>query len=204
LHVQANKLTTLAKEISHLQQLEILDISWNQITALPEKIGAIKTLKNLNITGTGIKQIPPSLAQLDHLETIAYTYGREGDWYKLSWLALLIGEYQESIDALLRIRPAVDGPYLNHSMDSRLALAYVLNNEWDKAITVFDSWERRIKPPFMEVKEWCITTILEDIALLKKAGITHSDFEDVKTLFDANPERPVFEDVKLISTNKNN
>lgn len=136
------------------------------------------------------------------LRRSAYTYGREGDWYKLSWIALLVGEYHESINASLKIRPAIDSPYLNHAMDSRLALAYVLNNEWDKAIAVFDSWEKRIKPPFMEVKEWCITTVFEDIALLEAATITHPDFEKVEILLSSNLEAPVFEDVRLIDSDK--
>lgn len=198
-------------QLDHLETITIDNWSFSDydISLLKETL-PIETLSlEVSIGRPGVKdtlaynygvanELPKAFLSL---KQSAYAYGQERDWYKLSWVALLVEEYQASIDASLKIRP--DETWLvTIGVDSRLALAYILNNEWGMAVPIFERWIG-IKPPFQDTQIRCINTILKDIALLKKAGITHPDFEKVKTLFDADDEAPVFEDVKLIISNKN-
>jgi len=98
-------------------------------------------------------------------------------WFKLSWLALHVNKPEEAIHAAkktLEINPKAQ------SVETNLALGYLLNNQWPKAEKFYLKWQGKMFP---NDKRLCDEVFLQDISDLEAAGITHPDFEKVKQLF---------------------
>jgi len=108
-------------------------------------------------------------------------------WSKLSFYALYASKPKEAIAAALKTKEL--NPNAFH-VDTNLALGYLLNNQWLKAETIYLKWKGQI---FLEEdvsskkgKAWDMV-FLEDIADLEAVGITHTDFEKVKQMFNGSP-----------------
>ncbi|MCD4747011.1 MAG: hypothetical protein K8R58_12005, partial [Bacteroidales bacterium] len=96
-------------------------------------------------------------------------------WFNLSYYALFVNEYKEAIqaaDTTLKIKPEAT------SVKTNLALAYLLNNQWEKAKSVY----LELKNEFD--KEAVNEVYLKDIKELEEAGINPDAFEKFKKLLN--------------------
>ena len=99
------------------------------------------------------------------------------NWFNLSFYALFVGKPQEAINAAqktLDIEPEAT------SVETNLALGYLLNNQWAEAKEIYLKWKGK---HFLDDDRLCDEVFLLDIADLEKAGVEHPDFEKVKALF---------------------
>ncbi len=99
----------------------------------------------------------------------AYFYGG------LSYNYLFVNKPIEAIKSAkqtLDLEPKFISVYTN------LALAYVLNNEFDKAKTIYLHWKDKQDQEGRNFKKM----FLEDIQMLESVGIIHSDFEKVREI----------------------
>lgn len=101
------------------------------------------------------------------------------NWYGLSWYCLFVGKYTEAINAAeksLELAPEMI------SVETNLALGYLLNNQFDKAKPIYQKWKNNKK--FSDRDEGPAKAIfLKDIEDLESAKITHADFEEVRKIF---------------------
>ena len=67
----------------------------------------------------------------------------------------------------------------NVSIETNLALGYLLNNQYPQAEAIYLKWKGK---SFPDDERNCNDTFLQDIAVLEAAGITHPNFEKVKQL----------------------
>ena len=99
-------------------------------------------------------------------------------YYDLSFCALFAGDYAKAIKSAqkaLQLNPRMI------EVEANLALAYMLNDQYDEAETVYLKWKGR---KFKSVdRDTADKVFLIDIAELEDAGIEHRDFERVKRLF---------------------
>ena len=98
--------------------------------------------------------------------------------YDLSFCALFAGDYAKAIKSAqkaLQLNPRMI------EVEANLALAYMLNDQYDEAETVYLKWKGK---KFKSVdRDTADKVFLSDIAELEDAGIEHRDFERVKRLF---------------------
>jgi WD40 repeat protein len=106
-------------------------------------------------------------------------YGDDSQlWYRLSYYALFVNEYQVAMNAALKTLE------LDHSKDgvkTNLALAYLLNNEWEKAKQIYLDYKDKYFNDYLKISN---DIFLEDIDALQSAGITHPDFKKVRILLN--------------------
>jgi tetratricopeptide (TPR) repeat protein len=202
-----NKLTTLPPELWDMEQLTHLILPSNLFTSLPTGITKLKNLKELNLYDNPIpadelerlrEQLPNCLVVGEGYKELLEKYSREkkygqaytyqlkvlekdsanyNNWYSLSFYALFADQPQEAVRAAkktLELRPDAQ------SVESNLALGYLLNNQWSEAEKIY---LKRKGQQFTDGKRLWDEVFLTDIAALEAAGITHPDFEKVKQLF---------------------
>lgn len=202
-----SNLTEIPKNIYQLTELETLDLRDNQITKLPDEIKKLIHLQELKIGDnpinvqelSRIRELLPDCA-IDIFGDNYYSqsYASKGkydiaclilnektkkkpsnynNWYNLSWYSLFIDKPKEAIKAaeqVLNLEPKkVD-------VETNLALAYVLDNQWAKAEEIYLKWKGK---NFPNNNNLCDNIFLKDITDLEKAGIKHRDFDKVKRLF---------------------
>jgi tetratricopeptide (TPR) repeat protein len=100
-------------------------------------------------------------------------------WFNLSFYSLFVKKYDEAIFAAqksLEINPDAK------SVETNLALGYLLNNQWNEAEEIFLRWRGKIFPDDQD-RQLCDDIFLGDIKALEDAGIHHPDFEKVKEMF---------------------
>ena len=136
----------------------------------------IWTIKQLSATYSSLQDYKKaySFAQkATELEAENYS-----NWFGLSFYALFVGKPQETIQAAKKTlelnKDAV-------SVETNLALGYLLNNEYAEAEKIYLKWKGK---NFSDDERLCDEVFLADIADLEKAGISHSDFEKVRKLFE--------------------
>ncbi len=98
------------------------------------------------------------------------------NWFNHSFNCLFVGKYKEAIQSAqksLELKPERTDVITN------LVLGYVLNNEWNKAETLYLEWKDK---KFPEDKRLTNEIFLKDIQDLEEAGISHPDFEKVKKM----------------------
>lgn len=118
--------------------------------------------------------------------TSAYSFAKKASvmepknayvWFDLSWYALLVNDPLEAIQAAqktLEINPDAI------TVNTNLALGYLLSNQWNKAEEIYNTWKGKEYPG--DIESWDLV-FLQDIEVLKESGINHPDFEKVKDLF---------------------
>ncbi|MFH0734189.1 MAG: tetratricopeptide repeat protein [bacterium] len=123
----------------------------------------------------------------------AYSFGKkliekDGDnyenWYNLSYSSLFVGKPNEAI------RYAQESISLNSkkkSIESYLALGYLLNNQWGEAEKIYLRWKGK-KFPSEEMQ--CDKMFLADIKDLEEAKITNVNFEKVKKILTDDTYKP--------------
>jgi tetratricopeptide (TPR) repeat protein len=131
-----------------------------------------------------IKQLSYTYSDLNDYKS-AYSFATKAteleaenysNWFSLSFYALFVGKPQEAIQAAkktLELNPEAV------SVETNLALGYVLNNQYAEAEKIYLKWKGK---NFPNDKRLCDEIFLADIAALEQAGITHPDFEKVKKL----------------------
>ncbi|MBN2893362.1 MAG: leucine-rich repeat domain-containing protein [Bacteroidales bacterium] len=98
-------------------------------------------------------------------------------FFNLSWYALFVNKPEEAITSAqksLELAPDETGAYTN------LALAYVLNNQYENAEPIYLEWKDKQYDDDRIWKE----VFLQDIADLEAVGIKHKDFEKVRKLLE--------------------
>ena len=102
--------------------------------------------------------------------------GYFGYWSALSKYAWFAGEAGVAIEAAqksLELFPE------NEQVETKLALSYLLNDQWVEAERVYLKWKGK---SFPNRSESANDIFLKDIAELESAGIRHPDFEKVRAL----------------------
>jgi hypothetical protein len=93
---------------------------------------------------------------------------------------LFVGKYEEAIQAALKslqLKPE------KLTVETNLALGYLLSNQWGMALKIYEKWKGKTFPDDTE-KRICDVVFLKDIEDLEAAGISHPDFKKVKELFN--------------------
>ena len=142
------------------------------------------------------KKIP--WCTIDWVPPHAQTYFREGNYEKafevqqyeilmdssiynhyfsLSYYALFVGGYDLAIEAVNKTL-ALEPKAL--SVETNLALAYLLSNQWEKAKAIYEKWKDKNWPNGRS----CNVSFLKDIEDLETAGISHPDFAKVRQIIE--------------------
>lgn len=100
----------------------------------------------------------------------------EAYWYIHCINCLYAGKPLEAIEAAEK---AIEMEPVAKSFESKLALGYLLSNQWKKAEQVYQKWDGQT---FSDIRQPCRQKFLEDIVDLEKAGITHIDFQKVREM----------------------
>ena len=198
--LSGTQLAVLSPEIGQLKNMITLDLRNNQLNALPPEIGQLKNLKNLFLTNNDL--VVSSLAQIrsmlpncridfDYMITAIslFSSNRYQDAYEMQKVAVLeddknplawsfLSEYalyaRQPQEAIAAAKKALALNLSTRTLESYLALGYLLNNQWPEA-------EERYLKMAQYDKLW-IDVFLSDIATLEAAGITHPDFAKVKAM----------------------
>jgi len=99
-------------------------------------------------------------------------------YWNLSWYSLFANKPQQAITSAkksLELAPEKEGVYSN------LVLAYVLNNEFEKAKEIY----LRFKNEQYDKEQSWKEVFINDLDDLSKSGITHPDFSKVKALLNS-------------------
>ena len=207
LDLAGKKLTDFPAEVFKQPQLEVLLLNQNELTSLPAQIGKLKNLTTLDLRMNPIgneamekiKQLLPNctipgFSDRELLQKYreakyypkAYDYQKKvlekdstdyKDWYNLSFYALFAGKPGEAISAAqktLELNPEAQG------VETYLASAYLLNNQWPEAEKIYLKWKGK---SFPGDERLCDEVFLQAIKDLEDAHITHPDFEKVKRMF---------------------
>ncbi len=103
--------------------------------------------------------------------------GNPDNHFSLSYYALFVGEYDKAIAAArktLAMKPS------DVAVESNLAFAYLLSNQFGPAEEIFKKWKGKKFAP--EDQENANVLFLKDLADLEAAGIQHPDFAKVRAL----------------------
>ncbi len=146
----------MPKEIGNLTNLTFLYLAWNKLITLPKEIGKLTNLTEIDITWDELETIPIEILDLncfsgDDYANIGIIFSNNKEYENayqtmkvatekkpknsfnysnLSWFSLFVNKPEEAIIAAkksLELEPEETVAYTN------LALAYVLNNEFEKA-----------------------------------------------------------------------
>lgn len=66
----------LPAEISCLNKLEFLDLSFNKMRNLPDEIASLSSLRSLKVANNKLVELPPELSSLLRLENLDLSYNR--------------------------------------------------------------------------------------------------------------------------------
>ncbi|HMQ86859.1 MAG TPA: hypothetical protein PKB07_04715 [Flavilitoribacter sp.] len=102
--------------------------------------------------------------------------GYFGYWSNLSKYAWFTGETEMAVRAAqksLELFPK------NQQVETKLALSYLLNNQWEEAERIYLKWKGK---SFSNRSEPANNIFLKDIDDLEAAGIRHPDFEKARAL----------------------
>jgi tetratricopeptide (TPR) repeat protein len=192
LNLSRNQLTRLPEEIRNLAQLRILDLSYNPLSKatlttiraqLPWCEVRFDTSQNKRGQDRAAYVYSPEKRHLttyrDQEQVVKQYPDYYIEWFKLSWDALLAGEYERAVTAAhktLELNPAAV------MVETNLALGYLLSNHWPEAENIYLKWKGKQFPDDV-MHRLCDDLFLKDIDDLQKAGITHPDLERVKALF---------------------
>jgi hypothetical protein len=206
---QMNELPAEICQLTNLEILDLSN-AWtmgNQLRSLPQDIGQLKNLNYLNLYGNPIsvaeieriqlllpactikynfqayaaecfknKQFAAAFAaQVKESELYSQDYNV---FFNLSWYALFSGRPQEAIVAA---RKTMEFKPNAQTVETNLALGYLLDNQWAEAEKIYLRWKKQEFPP--DGKRLWDSVFLQDIADLEAAGITHPDFEKVRNMF---------------------
>lgn len=104
-------------------------------------------------------------------------------WFNLSFFALYNDAPKVAIKAA-RQTLVIDSSRL--SVETNLALGYLLDNQWGAAKKIYKKWQGKTFP---DTQEECNPIFLKDIADLEKAGVSHKNFKKVKKLLGSPEEK---------------
>ncbi len=195
------------KSLTLLPQLEIIYLRDLGLTSLPDAVLGLKKLKTLVLKNNDEgkktpnnfsekeqekirKLLPNCEIQFSEKDNYQETFKNQeqavkkdstdyNKYFNLSFYALFVGKPQEAIQAAkktLELSPEAV------SVETNLALGYLLNNQYTEAEKIYLKWKGKNFPDNKD-KRLCDEMFLADIADLEKSGITHPDFEKVKRLF---------------------
>jgi WD40 repeat protein len=100
------------------------------------------------------------------------------DCSDLTFRLLLLKDFKIALDAAqTSIRADNDNP----NIYTNLPLAYIFNDQYEKAIEIYTEWKDKPLTTVNNLKPYK-DVFLEDIETLESKGITHPDFEKVKEL----------------------
>lgn len=205
LDLSVNNLTSLPATIGQLNQLQILNLNDNKLTDLPTSIGQLSSLQKLDLSGNEIgNQALKKLSPIFYIENLAKfakaASGRENyalslNYYQalanqktstkikqeaanncsnITWDLLLKKEFKRALEAALL---AQQFDATNANLYTNLPLAYLFNNQFEKAKVIYLSHKDKMydKRSYKEV-------FLNDFDDLEAAGITHPDIPKIITL----------------------
>ena len=98
-------------------------------------------------------------------------------WYSLSYYAILT---QRPVEAILAAKKTLELNPNAKSVETNLALGYLLNGQWKEAESIYKEWKGK---NFPDDDKACNDLFLKDINDLEDVYITHPDFEKVRQLF---------------------
>jgi tetratricopeptide (TPR) repeat protein len=205
LDLAANQLSTLPESIGQLNNLQTLNLNYNHLGTLPESIGQLHNLQILDLSSnpklfpydselveeelkTFLNKIAKREIEFDPKGRYLYYYVEQLEqlkqnstsyyaWYDLSYYALFVNKPQEAIHAAQK---ALTLNSTQVSAEAKLALGYLLNNQYAEAEKIYLKWKGKSFPGYND--QPCNDIFLQDIATLEAAGITHSDFERMRLL----------------------
>lgn len=208
LELANNQMITLPESIGNLQDLQSLILDMNQIRSLPETLEQLQNLQKLHLNENPIKENEEvSIATYNRLkkaipdceilglvsekyenyytqkETVENNPDSYESWFRLSWQALLVEKYEESITAVQKTLELNSEVQI---VEKNLALAYLLTDQWEEAKQIYKKWKGEYFP---DNSRLCDDIFLEDIKLLEGEGISHPDFEKVREFFYKKPSK---------------
>ncbi|MCB9291552.1 MAG: leucine-rich repeat domain-containing protein [Lewinellaceae bacterium] len=204
LYLSSNRLSELPPQIGQLASLTELSLYNNQLTQLPSEIKLLKSLARIDLTGNPfseayveqlradmpwctIKWAPPGARELFAAKKYPEAFAAQQKavaadstnynlHYYLSLYALFAQQPQAAIEAAkktLELNPGAQ------SVETNLALGYLLDGQWEEAEKVYRKWKGKSFPNDHRITN---AVFLKDIADLEAAGIIHPDFEKVRRL----------------------
>lgn len=102
----------------------------------------------------------------------------------MSWYALFAKQPKEAMEAAQK---TLELQLTAQSVNTNLALGYLLNNQWKEAKKNYQKWKGKSFPDDTQGR-LCDDIFLQDMAGLEKAGIKHNNFKKVEKLFTSSLE----------------
>jgi len=206
LSLSGNLLTSLPASIGALKQLQELDLLGNYLTDLPISIGQLTNLQKLDLSGNAIQKealqkLPPAFYVenlLQYAQTFSYqeNYISALSFYQtlatqkisqatkqdaaaacsnITFRLLFIKEFKLALKAGLL---AQQFDTKNTNLYTNLPLAYLFNNEFEKAKAIYTAY----KDKMYDVEKSYKMVFLQDFFELEAADITHPDIAKIRAL----------------------
>lgn len=204
LHLMDNELSRLPPSIGNLVNLRHLNLEYNQIARLPLTIKNLQgRLQTINLKLNPIERenlreirekLPHTQIEVDEFRKFVYSKDYRSAyvallwkaqanpeeyryWYNLSTYALYVNEPDKAVEAAkrsLKLNPEAA------AVETNLALGYLLQDQYEKAVLLFRKWKGRVFPGG---KTLCNSVFLKTIADLEAVGIEHEDFDRAEAFF---------------------
>ncbi len=190
LGLNGNIITNLPDKIAELKNLKILDfreslIDQNQIQTIQKLLPncEIKYSRtddsNINYTNLAYKYHKAGqylYAFKAQEKALAKTNQHSSDWFGLSFYALFVGKPDLAVKAALK---TLELSPRSQSVESNLALGYLLTDQYPEAEKIYLKWKNKYFP---DNDDLCDKIFLDDINALEKAGVHHLDFDKVRKI----------------------
>jgi Leucine-rich repeat (LRR) protein len=208
LSVGNNALKYLPESIGQLSKLEDLDVSNNLLTNLPSSIGQLTKLQKLNLNDNPIRKealqkLPPAFyienllryadrfiyeekydVALNYYKTLA---AQKTDAYtkkaaaaacsNITFKLLFEKKFKVSLEAGLL---ALQFDAINANLYTNLPLAYLFNNQFEKAKAIYLAYKNKMYNEEQSYK----MVFLNDFDDLESKGITHPDIAKIRLFLE--------------------
>jgi Leucine-rich repeat (LRR) protein len=208
LSLSQNKLTRLPVSVGQLSRLQNLDVSYNLLEDLPVSIGQLRNLQTINLEYNklelqALQKLPlrAYIQQLLHYAgslTYSGNYTAALNYYQalavekpntdikreaaircsnLTWQLLFQKKFRQSLQAALL---ALQFDAINANLYTNLPLAYLFNNQFEKAKAIYLAYKNKMYNEEQSYK----MVFLNDFDDLESKGITHPDIAKIRLFLE--------------------